>query len=154
MLRLFAISGFLLIVGWTTPSSAEIVGNLFECKPVAMQKLGMDGKFQDMKMSKSEKKILKRLIFDETTGILRLGKGYPPIKFTVLQIGQEQVSSRSIGVRDYGEGQSNAEKFIRAFYIEHWNSGNSFGEGKPIREKYPFYFLDNQFIFTGHCDKL
>ena len=150
MLRLFAISSFLLIVGWTTPSSAEIVGNLFQCKPITAQTLGMDGKLGDMKTAKLMLKVFKRLIFDETTGILRRGKGNLPIKFTVHQIGQGAVSSRNLGHRTYktSETKSGKTKFISAFYIEHAN------KGKPITEKFPFYWLGNHTIYTGHCEKL
>ena len=147
MLRLFAISGFLLIVGWTTPSSAKIVGNLFECKPIAMQELGMDGKLGPFEIGKLMLKSFKRLIFDETTGILGFGKAHPPIKFTVHQIGKSKISSRSLGHRNYGNKPAD-EDFISAFYINH------FTKGKSITEKFPFYILNIATIYTGHCEKI
>jgi hypothetical protein len=131
--------------GLPPPSSAEIEGNLYHCKPITVQNLGLDGKLHDQQPADFNANLLKaRFTFDETTGILRFKGGHPaPKKLTVHEIGHGIKSSKSLGFVAYG-----GFKYISAFYITQSK------DWKPITEKFPFYYTDNFRIYTGHCEKL
>lgn len=186
MLRLILIATALflvalLLVGWATPSSAEVKGDLYECSTVDAQMLGRDGKLERNDWTKTEIKKFKFMIYDEASGILRFGKvdsqlfgetssewvtnapkekAHPPIKLKVVKSEESEVNIASIDSRG-GRKKTTFQKrltnfnkpMVRAFYIRRNTISFTSIDGKDQKyEGKPFYFLNNYTIYSGVCN--
>ena len=178
MLRLTLIFSALALFGWATSSSAQVKGDLYQCKTVDVQTLGRDGKLQQSQ-NKDDAKIFEFMLYDAASGILRFNKvdaqlfdkngsgwgskgpkkkAHPPIKLKVVK--SEESGTDIVGILSAdGYKKTSFQKLltssnkpmVRVFYID--KNRYEFINGEDVRNKgEPFYFINNELIYTGFCN--
>jgi hypothetical protein len=177
MLRLTLITSALILFGWATSSSAQVKGDLYQCQTIDAQMLRGDGKLQRNDWTKTEIKKFKNMVYDAASGILRFNKvdaqlfgkddsgwgpkgpkkkAHPPIKLKVVK--SEGSGTDIVGILSAdGSKKATFQKYltsvnkpmVRVFYID--RDRISVDDDKNYKGE-PFYFLNNNIIYTGFCN--
>ena len=178
MLRLTLIFSALALFGWATSSSAQVKGDLYQCKTVDVQTLGRDGKLQQSQ-NKDDAKIFEFMLYDAASGILRFNKvdaqlfdkndsgwgskslkkkAHPPIKLKVVK--SEESGTDIVGILSAdGHKKTSFQKrltslnkpMVRVFYIDRDRITFIRVDDKNYKGE-PFYFINNDLIYTGFCN--